>query len=88
MLFQPSNAMKISVLPEQEKQLSSKEKIKAACTKENVLAFDIYLDEFLIGFAMVRKFNEGAYFLWNYAIDSQYQIKIMVRQLWLNLLVS
>lgn len=30
MIFQPSNAMKISVLPEQEKQLSSKEKIQAA----------------------------------------------------------
>ena len=73
MRFQPSVAMKISVLPEQEKQLSSKEKIEIACTKENVLAFDIYIDELLIGFAMVRKFDEGAYFLWNYAIDSQYQ---------------
>ncbi len=73
MRFQPSFAMKISVLPEQEKQLSSKEKIEAASTKENVLAFDIYLGELLIGFAMVRKFDEGAYFLWNYAIDSKYQ---------------
>lgn len=73
MRFQPSRAMKISVLPEQEKQLSSKEKIEAACIKENVLAFDIYLDDLLIGFTMVRKFGEGAYFLWNYAIDSQYQ---------------
>ena len=73
MLFKSSSAMKISVLPEQETQLSSKEKIEAACAKENVLAFDIYLDELLIGFALVRKFNEGAYFLWNYAIDSQYQ---------------
>ena len=43
MLFQPSSAMKISLLPEQEKQLSSKEKIEAACTKGNVLAFDILL---------------------------------------------
>ena len=73
MLFKSSSAMKISILPEQEKQLSSKEKIEAVCTKENLLAFDIYLDELLIGFVMVRKFNEGAYFLWNYAIDSQYQ---------------
>ena len=73
MRFQPSFAMKISVLPEQEKQLSSKEKIEAACTNENVLAFDIYLGELLIGFAMVRKFDEGAYFLWNYAIDAKYQ---------------
>ena len=73
MLFKPSFAMKISVLPEQEKQLSSKEKIEVACRRENVLAFDIYSDEMLIGFAMVRKYDEGAYFLWNYAIDSQYQ---------------
>ena len=45
MRFQPSSAMTISVRPEQEKYLSSKERIEAACTKENVLAFDIYLDE-------------------------------------------
>ena len=73
MRFQPSSAMKISVMPEQEKYLSSKERIEAACTKENVLAFDIYLDGLLMGFAMVREFDEGSYFLWNYAIDSQYQ---------------
>lgn len=73
MIFQPSRAMKVSVLPEQEKQLSSKDKIEVACLKENVLAFDIYSDELLIGFAMVRKFDEDAYFLWNYAIDYQYQ---------------
>lgn len=73
MLFQPSSEMKISVLPDQEKQLSSKDNIKRVCTRENVLAFDIYSDELLIGFAMVRKYEEGAYFLWNYAIDSKYQ---------------
>ena len=73
MLFKPSFAMKISVLPEQENQLSAKDKIEAACTRENVLAFDIYSGELLIGFAMVRKYDEGAYFLWNYAIDAQYQ---------------
>lgn len=68
MRFQPSSAMKISVMPKQEKYLSSKERIEAACTKENVLAFDICLDGLLIGFAMVREFDEGSYFLWNYAI--------------------
>ena len=73
MRFQRSKAMKISVLPEQEKQLSPKEKIAAACIKENVMAFDISLGELLIGFAMVRKFDEGSYFLWNFAIDTQYQ---------------
>ncbi len=73
MVFRPSKEMKVSVLPVQEKQLSSKEKMKAACEHDNVLAFDIYVEDLLIGFAMVRKFDEGAYFLWNYAIDSQYQ---------------
>ncbi len=75
MIFQLSKAMKVSVLPEQEKQLSSKQKIEFACLNENVLAFDIFSDGLLIGFAMVRKFDEGKYFLWNYAIDYKYQNK-------------
>ena len=72
-LFKPSKSMKVTVLPEQEKQLSSKENIASACLKENVLAYDIYLQDLLIGFVMVRKFDEGSYFLWNYAIDRKYQ---------------
>ena len=75
MLFIPSKKMKVSVLPEQENQLSSKEKIESACSEENVLAFDIYTDELLIGFAMVKNFDKGAYFLWNYAIDYKFQNK-------------
>jgi len=74
-IFEPSRSMKISVLPEQEKQLSSKERIQEACTQKNVLAFDIYRNDRLIGFAMVRKFDKGQYFLWNYAIDYHYHIK-------------
>ena len=73
MVFRPSKEMKVSVLPAQEKQLSSKEKMKAACEHENVLAFDIYVEDLLIGFVMVRKFDERSYFLWNYAIDCKYQ---------------
>ena len=73
MLFKPSKNMKITVLPEQEKQLSPKDKISSACLKENVLAFDIYSQDLLIGFVMVREFDKGAYFLWNYAIDYKYQ---------------
>ena len=60
MLFQPSKAMKVSVLPEQEKQLSSKDRIRMACQQENVLAFDIYSEDLLIGFAMLRQFDKGA----------------------------
>lgn len=73
MIFKPSKTMKISVLPEQEKQLSSRQRIEQACLEEGVLAFDIYSEDLLVGFVMVRKFDEGAYFLWNYAIDHKYQ---------------
>ena len=73
MLFKPSKNMKITVLPEQEKQLSPKDKITSACLKENVLAFDVYSQDLLIGFVMVRELDKGAYFLWNYAIDYKYQ---------------
>ena len=65
--------MKVTVLPDQEKQLSSKDKIASACLKEDVLAYDIYLQDLQIGFVMVQKFDEGSYFLWNYAIDYKYQ---------------
>ena len=65
--------MKVTVLPEQEKQLSSKDKIASACVKEDVLAYDIYSQNLQIGFVMVRRFDEGSYFLWNYAIDYKYQ---------------
>lgn len=73
MLFKASKTMKVSVLPEQENQLSTKDKIRTACLKEDVLAFDIYSQDLIIGFVMVRKFDDGAYFLWNYAIDYKYQ---------------
>lgn len=68
-----SKAMKISVHPQQEKYLSSKQNIEEACTNENVLAFDIYSEDLLVGFVMVRKFDESAFFLWDYAIDYKYQ---------------
>lgn len=73
MQFKPSKMMKVNVLPEQENQISTKEKIKIACTYEDVLAFDIYSNDLLVGFAMVRKFATGEYFLWNYAIDCEYK---------------
>ena len=65
--------MKISVLPEQEKELSSKERIESACTQSDVLAFDIFHNECLIGFVMVRQYENNEFFLWNYAIDYKYQ---------------
>ena len=39
----------------------------------NVLAFDIYKNNLLVGFVMVRKYDDRAYFLWDFAIDYKYQ---------------
>lgn len=75
MLFQPSDSIKIFLPPEQACQLSPIEKINAECRQSDVIAFDIYADDALIGFAMLKKFDEGGYFLWNFAIDSRFQNK-------------
>ena len=63
MNFVKSSSIKISVLPSQEKQLSSKERIKSACNDNDVLAFDIFDGEVLIGFIMARQYamNESRY---------------------------
>ncbi len=73
MQFVESKSIKVSLLPEQEKQLSSAECIEKAFINPDVLSFDIYHDDMLIGFVMVRKFDDKSYFLWNYAIDYKYQ---------------
>ena len=73
MNFKESKSMKIFVLPEQEKELSSKECIELACTELDVLAFDIFHNECLVGFIMVRHYNKNEFFLWNCAIDYRYQ---------------
>ena len=73
--FIKTNEMKIKVLKEQEKNLSSKEKIIKHINDDNVVAFDIYNDKEIIGFAMLKEFDDNSYFLWNYAIDYKYQNK-------------
>ena len=71
--FRASTSMKITLLPEQEKMLSSKEKIERVCTRKDVWAYDIYDGDQLVGFALVRLFEDKEFFLWNYAIDCNYQ---------------
>ncbi len=73
MRFEKTKAMKIDILPEQEKMLSSKKEIKKACKRKDVIAFDIYNNDILIGFVMLRQFAETSFFLWDYAIDFKYQ---------------
>ena len=68
--------MKIDLLPEQEENLCTKETIReifARDEKKECTAFDIYLEERLVGFAMFCEQLEGVFFLWNYAIDTGYQ---------------
>ena len=73
--FIKSSSMKVKVLKEQEKFLSAKDRIENAIKMDNVLAFDIYDKDLLIGFAMLKEFDNGCFFLWNFAIDYKYQNK-------------
>ncbi|MCR5005915.1 MAG: GNAT family N-acetyltransferase [Clostridiales bacterium] len=75
MIFSESKEMKIRLRSDQTKMLSTKEAIKTII-KENpdtVMAFDIYEGDELIGFVLVRCFEEQKYFLWEYAIDMDHQ---------------
>ena len=73
MVFQKTDDMSVEVLPEQARFLSDRAKIKQACKQKNVLAFDIWHEGNLIGFAMLRRFAVDGWFLWDYAIDWRYQ---------------
>ncbi len=85
--FIPSKEMKVEINDEQKSQISSKEKIKTNCQKENVFAYDIYQKDNLVGFAMFRK-NKDSLFLWNYAIDKKFQGKHYGEQALLELLTN
>lgn len=75
MEFIRTKEMKVSVLKDQERMLSPKDKIKEYIKQEGNMAFDIINDDIAIGFALFRQINEGCYFLWDYAIDADYQNK-------------
>ena len=67
--------MKISLYPDQEGMLSTKEDIKTIIrdNPDTVMAFDIFDGEDLIGFVLVHRFEKQKYFLWEYAIDMHHQ---------------
>lgn len=76
--FRKSEGFNIEIGEKQKSMLSTPEKIKKALHDDKVIAFDIYQDNILIGFAMLRKYDKdiskrNSYFLWNYAIDYKYQ---------------
>jgi len=67
--------IKIEIADEQKQFIAPKENINKAILLENVIAFDIFKEDVLIGFVMLRKYAEGEYFLWDYAIDYHHQNK-------------
>lgn len=88
MQFYKSESFKITLSPDQEKQLSSKEEMQQSLKHPDVLAFDVYETKKLIGFVMLRQFDMGCYFLWNFAIDIRFQnqhygTRVLQELLWL-----
>lgn len=73
MEFILSKEIKIQLFKEQWQNLCSKEKTKTILENNKAIAFDILHDGIIIGFAMLRKNNDGTYFLWSYAIDKNFQ---------------
>lgn len=65
----------IDILQEQEKYISSIEKINKALEQETNYGFDIYMDDCKIGFILLRKFSHDSFFLWDYIIDKKFQNK-------------
>ncbi|MCR8968439.1 GNAT family N-acetyltransferase [Facklamia sp. 7083-14-GEN3] len=72
-MFEKSAKLKINLTNDQRRQLSSIEKIKNGCMQDNVIAYDIYNEGELVGFVMARQYSREGWFLWNYAIDKNYQ---------------
>ena len=75
MEFKASKEMKINLSQEQAKMLSTKEDIKKIIAEnpDTVMAYDIWDDNDLIGFVLVYEYETHKYFLWEYAIDQNYQ---------------
>jgi len=60
--FISSNSIKINLSDEDKRQISPFESINKAIKLDSVIAFDIFYNDDLIGFAMLRKYDNG-YFL-------------------------
>lgn len=73
--FRKTEDLKIEIKSEQACNLSAKSKIEKMLKEKNVFGFDIYMDDILIGFAMLKKFGKNKYFLWDYLIDYKFQNK-------------
>lgn len=61
--FKLTNKMNVEVLESQKNYISSLKKINENINNEDVIAFDIYNDKVIIGFAMLKEFEEHCFFL-------------------------
>ena len=73
MKFQESSGLRLQLSETDMAQLSAPEKKQRAIDSGTVIAYDIYESEELIGFAMLRPYEDNGYFLWDFAIDCRYQ---------------
>lgn len=71
--FVNSSGILIHLTEAQKGQISSYETIQKMIGQSDILAYDIYKKSELVGFAMLRKYSETGYFLWDYAIDLKVQ---------------
>lgn len=71
--FLESQGILIQLTAEQLLQISSPESIQKMIGKPDILAYDVYISNQLVGFIMLRKYSDTGYFLWNYAIDKRFQ---------------
>ena len=67
--FEITKMMNVTLKEDQQKQISSKSNIIKTLELGKAIGFDILKDNDIIGFAMLRKYDEGCYFLWDYVID-------------------
>jgi diamine N-acetyltransferase len=58
---------------EQLNLVSSAEKIQNSLKADNCLGFYAYEESTPVGFALLRKFEENQFFLWDFLIDHRYQ---------------
>lgn len=75
MEFIETGKVKISLKPEQIKQISPIDKINRAIKNDNIFCYNILKDEVVVGFCLLRKYSDFGFFLWDFAIDEKYQNK-------------
>lgn len=73
--FRKTDTLTIEINDKQADNLSSKTKIEKMLKSPDVLGFDIYSDDKHIGFAMLKEFEKGKFFLWDYVIVFELQNK-------------